>query len=125
MDHTGWNLLGEFESCCDVGTENAKHRTKFTVGGKGRGLVYGGELCNCSNRAERPLGTAVSGQHVGLGAQPGAPWPTGDLSVRCLLGGLRRGHAQLGQEAAVVGLHPFLGQPALVVVPEGTDHLPL
>ncbi len=34
-------------------------------------------------------------------------------------------HGQLGQEAAVVGLHPFLGQPALLVVPEGTDHYPL
>ena len=92
MDHTGWNLLGEFESCCDVGTENAKHRTKFTVGGKGRGLVYGGELCNCSNRAERPLGTAVSGQHVGLGAQPGA------LPVRRLspMHGVRR--SPVGQE---------------------------
>jgi hypothetical protein len=31
----------------------------------------------------------------------------------------------LSQEAAVVGLYPFLGQPALVVVPEGTDHIPL
>jgi hypothetical protein len=41
------------------------------------------------------------------------------------LGGLWRRHAELGQEAAVVGLHPFLGQPALVVVPEGTDRFPL
>src|ERR1700722_1376620 len=39
--------------------------------------------------------------------------------------GLGRGHAELGQEAAVVGLHPLLGQPAVVVVPEDTDHFPL
>src|ERR1700689_383959 len=45
--------------------------------------------------------------------------------LRPLSGGLCRGHAQLGQQAAVVGLHPFLGQPALVVVHEGTDHFPL
>src|ERR1700724_1375795 len=45
--------------------------------------------------------------------------------LRLLFGVLCRGHAQLGQEAAVVSLHPFLGQPALVVVPEGTDHFPL
>src|SRR6476646_2673487 len=45
--------------------------------------------------------------------------------LRPLSGGLCRGHAQLGQEAAVVGLHPLLCQPALVVVPEGTDHFPL
>src|SRR3984957_3837866 len=45
--------------------------------------------------------------------------------LRSLRGGLCRLHAELGQEAAVVGLHPFLGQPALVVVPEGTDHFPL
>src|SRR5580658_7712669 len=47
------------------------------------------------------------------------------MLVRSLPGGLRRGHAQLGQEAAVVGLHPLLCQPALVVVPEGTDRFPL
>jgi len=45
--------------------------------------------------------------------------------LRPLLDRLCRGHAQLGQEAAVVGLHPFLGQPALVVVPKDTDHFPL
>ena len=46
-------------------------------------------------------------------------------SLGPLLGGLRRGHAELGQKAAVVGLHPFLGQPALVVVPEGANQFPL
>jgi hypothetical protein len=46
--------------------------------------------------------------------------------LRHLSGGLGRGHAELGQEAAVVGLHPLLGQPpVVVVVPEDTDHLPL
>src|ERR1700722_13927533 len=33
--------------------------------------------------------------------------------------------SELDKQAAVVGLHPFLGQPALVVVPEYTDHFPL
>jgi AcrR family transcriptional regulator len=37
---------------------------------------------------------------------------------------LRRGHAELGQEAAVVGLHSLLGQSPVVVVPEGVDHFP-
>jgi hypothetical protein len=45
--------------------------------------------------------------------------------VRCVSGGLGGRHAQLGQQAAVVGLHPFLGRPPLVVVPENTDHFPL
>jgi hypothetical protein len=40
-------------------------------------------------------------------------------------GGLGGRHTELGQEAPVVGLHPFLGQPALVVVPEDTEHFPL
>src|SRR5258708_31950980 len=47
------------------------------------------------------------------------------LRLRYLLSGLRDSHTELGQEAAVVGLHPFLGRQALVVVPEGTDHFPL
>jgi hypothetical protein len=47
------------------------------------------------------------------------------LRVRSPLGGLRRGHAELGQEAAVVGLHPLLSQPPVVVVPERVDHFPL
>jgi len=34
-------------------------------------------------------------------------------------------HAQLGQEAVVVGRHPSLGQPAFIAVPEGTDRFPL
>ena len=42
-----------------------------------------------------------------------------------LLGALCSVHTQLGQEAAVVGLHPFLGQPTLAVVPEGADHFPI
>ena len=37
----------------------------------------------------------------------------------------RRGHTELGQEAAVVGLHPFLGQQAVVVIPKESDHFPL
>src|SRR5580700_10769366 len=45
--------------------------------------------------------------------------------LRHLSGGLYRGYAELGQEAAVVGLHPLLCQAAVVVVPEGTDHFPL
>src|ERR1700745_37439 len=45
--------------------------------------------------------------------------------LRPLLGGPCRGPAELGKEAAVVGLHPFLGRQALVVEPEGTDHFPL
>src|ERR1700722_4688220 len=45
--------------------------------------------------------------------------------LRHLSGGLGRGYAELGQEAAVVGLHPLLGQPPVVVVPEDTDHFPL
>ena len=40
------------------------------------------------------------------------------------LGGLHGGHAELGQEAAVVGLHPLLGQSPVVVVPERVDHFP-
>jgi hypothetical protein len=38
---------------------------------------------------------------------------------------LRHSHAELGQETAVVGLHPLLCQSGVVVVPEGTDHFPL
>ena len=45
--------------------------------------------------------------------------------MRSVLGGLRRGHAELDQEAAVVGLHPLLGQAPFVVVPERVDHFPL
>jgi hypothetical protein len=41
------------------------------------------------------------------------------------LAGLRDRDTKLCQEAAVVGLHPLLGQAAFVVVPEGTDHFPL
>jgi predicted kinase len=36
-----------------------------------------------------------------------------------------RGHAELGQEAAVVGLHPLLSQSPVVVVPERVDRFPL
>src|SRR5580704_17695663 len=38
---------------------------------------------------------------------------------------LGRGDSELGQKAAVVGLHPLLGQLPAGVVPEGTDHFPL
>ena len=50
---------------------------------------------------------------------------TDDLYAHYLWGGLCRGHAQFGQEAAVIVPHPFLGQQALVVVSENTDHFPL
>jgi hypothetical protein len=40
-------------------------------------------------------------------------------------GGLGCRDAELGQEAAGVGLHPLLGQSPVVVVPERADHLPL
>ena len=38
--------------------------------------------------------------------------------------GFGGGDAEFGQQAAVVGLHPFLGQAPVVVVPEGADHFP-
>jgi hypothetical protein len=41
------------------------------------------------------------------------------------LDGLRKGDTELGQEAAVVGLRPLLGEATVVVVREGTDHFPL
>jgi hypothetical protein len=44
--------------------------------------------------------------------------------VRPALGGLCGGYAELGQEAAVVGLHPLLRQPPVLVVAEGVDHFP-
>jgi hypothetical protein len=33
-------------------------------------------------------------------------------------------HAELGEEAVGVGLHPLLGQALVVVVPERVDHFP-
>ena len=45
--------------------------------------------------------------------------------LRPLYGGLGGCDSELDQQAAVVGLHPFLDQPALVVVSENTDHFPL
>src|SRR5579859_942223 len=45
--------------------------------------------------------------------------------LRPLYGGFGGGDSELDQQTAVVGLHPFLGQPALVVVSENTDHFPL
>src|ERR1700747_917953 len=74
-----------------------------------------------------PIPETVRSARVDLRAQAsGCP----DIRVmrarlRPLSGGLWRGHAPLGQEAAVGGLPPLLCQPALVVVPEGTDHFPL
>ena len=46
------------------------------------------------------------------------------LGVRCRLNGFRDGDAEVGEEAAVVGLHPFLGQSPIIVVPEGADDFP-
>jgi hypothetical protein len=45
--------------------------------------------------------------------------------MRSLLRRLCGRHPELGQEASVVGLHPLLGQPPVIVVPEETDHFPL
>src|SRR5665213_24292 len=41
------------------------------------------------------------------------------------LGGLGCGDAELGQEAAVVGLYPLFGESPVLVVSEGADHFPL
>jgi len=46
----------------------------------------------------------------------------GFLLLRCRR---RAGDAEVGQEAAVVGLDPLLRQPAVVVVPERGDDFPL
>jgi hypothetical protein len=44
---------------------------------------------------------------------------------RFLKSGLRRGYAKPGQEAAVVSLHPLLGQVPTLVAPERADDFPL
>ena len=62
---------------------------------------------------------------LGVGAKTGRSWLRTMYATLACGGRLGGRHAQLGQEAAVVGLHSFLGQPVLGVVPEGTDHFPL